>query len=315
MVLVTISPEEDETFAPRALTLLEQIPQNALFNTAHRLRHPASIYRLSLEKIAAAFCLVAEEYLSKTKQNREYNSASLEINQLLKYQADYLHALQEHMDELWMILRTLVDPASAKKAGGEFNQAYVIENKLPGAKSFLDSITSYRNVLRIVNKLKHQQCYLRGVAVWSSLGVHLGYCLEEPDATGFLGPSPDIHPDSGAFSFARDLPWHLAHVYLCSEKLIKTVNAALENRGITLKAKPISSPGWERVVSLACEIPPAIFPKENGKALARFQLDSGSRRLTIKLPHHLKIHFPEPMRARYATVLDDHNLTHKVPQP
>jgi len=94
MALITIDLERDGTFAPRALSLLEPIPQNALFNAAHQLRHPASIYRLSLEKIAAAFCLVAEEYLAKTEQNREYSSASLEINQLLKYQADFLRILR-----------------------------------------------------------------------------------------------------------------------------------------------------------------------------------------------------------------------------
>ena len=231
MTLITRSLVQNGTFAPSVVNILEQIPESALFFTAQRLRHPSSIYRLSLDKIEESFCRVVEGYLIKTEENREYSSASIHLNQLLKDLSDLLHVLQEHLDELWMILKTLIDPKSAIKTG-EYNEKYVVENRLQGAKSFQDAIADYKRYLRIENKLKHQQCFLRGVAVWSRAGVHLGYCLEEPDDHGVLGPSNDIHPDQGAFSFARDLTWHLAHVYWCSEKLVKAVSRVLDSRGI-----------------------------------------------------------------------------------
>jgi hypothetical protein len=51
----------------------------------HRLRHPAALYRLSLEKIADAFCPVAEEYILENDNLRHDPKASLDMAQLLKY--------------------------------------------------------------------------------------------------------------------------------------------------------------------------------------------------------------------------------------
>jgi hypothetical protein len=297
------------------MNFLEQIPDAALFSKSHKLRHPSSIYRLSLDKVADAFCRVAEEYLSKTQENREHSSALLKMDQLLRDQVSLLRAFQEHFDELWMILKTFVDPASAKKST-EFNDRYVIESKLPGAKSFQRAIADCKSNLRIANKLKHQQCYLRGVAVWSYSGVHLGYCLEEPDDQGQLGPSPDIHPDHGAFSFARDLTWRLAELYLCSDDLVETIKGVLKSRNVSLKTQINQGNGkWDKAISLACRIPPAIFPKELKKPSAGFSLDCDSQLLSIKIPVHLTVNFPQPMKARYATVLDGHTTTHRVPRP
>ncbi len=201
------------TFSPAAVNVLGQIPSQALFHTRQQLRHPESIYRLSLEKVGDAFCKVAEAYLAKTETYSEATPPnSWEITELLKHQEDFLRVLQEHLDELWLILKTLVDPTSATE-GALFANQYVLANKLSGAKTFEEAIAGYKKSLRIANKLKHQQCCLRGVAVWLPGSAHLGYFLEEPDAKGHLGPSPDIHPDQGAISFARALTWHLFNIY------------------------------------------------------------------------------------------------------
>lgn len=315
MAVITRSLARDGTFAPSAVNFLDQIPEYALFNTSQRLRHPDSIYKLSLGKISGAFCQVAEEYLSKTEEYRSSSSTSFQVDPLLKEQANFLRVLQEHLDELWMVLKTLVDPAYAIKHG-EYNDRYVIESKLPGAKSFQQAIDDYKRTLRIANKLKHQQCYLRGVAVWHPSSVHLGYCLEELDSQGVFGPSPDIHPDQGAFSFARDLKWHLANIYLCSEKLVKAMTKALDSRGISVTAgKAASDKEWERVIALASKIPPAYFPKETRKPLAGFHIDSDSQTLTVKIPEHMRLHLPHPIRAVYSFTPDRRSTTTKLPLP
>jgi hypothetical protein len=315
MALITRSLALHGTFAPSAVNFLQQIPENALFNKAHRLRHPDSIYKLSLGKIADAFCQVAEEYLSKSEEYRSSSSTSFQIDQLLKEQVNLLRALQEHFDELWLVLKALIDPAAAIKHG-EYNDKYVIENKLPGAKSFQEAIGDYKKTLQIANKLKHQQCYLRGVAVWHHSSVHLGYCLEELDANGIFGPSPDIHPDQGAFSFARDLKWHLANVYLCSEKLVKAVTRALNTRGISINAqKTENDKKWEKIIALALKIPPAYFPKETRKPLAGFRFDDDLQTLTIKLPEHMRLQLPHPIKAVYSFIPDRYGTATKVPIP
>lgn len=315
MSLIQRSLLKDGTFVPCAVQILGQIPTEMLFHGKYKLRHPASIYDHSLQKIVDAYSKVAMEYLSITEQHRKYNSLSMHTENLLEYQSQFLHALQEHLDDLWLVLKTLVDPRSVS-CTSKFSDSYVLESKIPGAKSFRDAVADYKSSLHIVNKLKHQQCFLRGVAVWSSMGVHLGYCLEEPDKNGILGPSEDIHPDQGAFSFARDLTWRLAQVYQCSEKLSKAIKKSIDSKGFSVKeirGKPNTA--WTDVVSLACKIPTAIFPKEQKRGWARFSLDSCSQKLTIKIPVHVEIDFPEPMKARYACVVDEYSNRARVPQP
>jgi hypothetical protein len=42
-----------------------------------------------------------------------------------------------------------------------------------------------------------------------------------------LGPSPEIHPNRGAFSFGRDLKWRFFLVYSLSKNLVTAVQRAL----------------------------------------------------------------------------------------
>lgn len=162
------------TFCPSAINVLDKIPEHAVFHVQQRLRHPDSIYWLSLEKVASAFCRVTKSYLAKIEECKSVCTEQWEMNELLSDQERFLHAIQEHLDELWLVLKTLIDPSVVTKPP-LFADKYVIENRLPGAKSYQQSIASYKNELRITNKLKHQQAYLRGVVVSTSDGPHLGY--------------------------------------------------------------------------------------------------------------------------------------------
>jgi hypothetical protein len=292
------------------------MPTQHLFFVQHRLRHPDSIYAFSLQKVSEAFSKVAQGYFLKMDEYRSNAPGTLELQNLLKDQEDLLRALQEHIDDCYLILKTLVDPASAKQ-NPKFADKYVIENKLPGAKSFRDAIADYKMTLRIANKLKHQQGRLRGVAIWLERGAHLGYFLEEPDDQGHISPSLDIHPDQGCISFARDLPWHLFNVYLCSEKLVEAIGKALKGLyGMSLHPRPGKQEGkWGEVVSLACNIPPALFPKEIRKNTASFRIDADGQVLTIRFPERLRLTFPCTIKTTCSTVVDGNSPTFKVPFP
>jgi len=320
MTLIIRSLERDGTFAPCAINLLEEIPDSQLFLAGHQSRHPDSIYRRSLDKISNSFCEVAGEYFIRTEELTTASSSDQRRKALLTAQVSFLHVLQEHQDELWMILRTLIDPATAKTTSA-FNKQYVLENKLPGSASFEQSVDGYRKDLRIVNKLKHQQCQLCDVTVRLPSGVHLGYCLEEPDRTGALGPSPDIHPDQGAFSFARDLTGHMANVYLSSERLAKAVMKVLDSRGIRIKPQAHGPESihqlnrWDEVVKLLCKIPEAYFPKEMRKTLAKFSLDESGQTLSLKIPARLSHRMPTQVRVEYGFTVDRHTPLTRVPLP
>ncbi len=311
------SLKRDGNLCPAAVNLLDAIPQSVLFFVQQQLRHPDSIYSMSLQKLGSAFLKVYDAYIAKAAEYRTATtSTSLEMSELLKHQEDFLRALQEHLDDCYLILKTLADPSSAKKQP-IFADKYVIENKLPGAKVFHSNIAEYKRTLRIANKLKHQQGRLRGVALWLPNGPHLGYFLEEPDARGYIGPSPEIHPDQGAISFARDLSWHLFNVYSCSEKLAKAVITAVRRLdGTNLKpAVCATRPDWEKVVASACKIPASIFPKELSKHVASFQLDPTAQCLTIRFPETVKLVFPSPVTVTCSTVVDGHSRAFKVPFP
>ncbi|RXS93754.1 hypothetical protein ESZ00_17040 [Silvibacterium dinghuense] len=313
MTLIVRDRSTDGTLAPPAVNYLDNIPEDVLFYREHCQLHPSAIYNRSLEKIARAFCSVTKEYFLETDNLRRDKDAALDVSQLLDYQVHFLRTMQEYLDELWLILKTLIDPKLASKSS-EFTEQYVLDNKLPGAKSFQEAIRDYKSTLRIANKLKHQQCFLRVVAAWFGRDVHLGYCLEEPDTNGILGPSPEVHPDQGAFSFARDLTWHMANVYRGSDKLINAVQKVLSAKGISLpKTKVADHLQWDAAITELGKIPMAYFPKEMRKPIAKFNLDDSSQILKIKLPYQMAVQVPYPNRVGYLFTPHKHSLSCRLP--
>jgi hypothetical protein len=310
---ITRSLSTDGTFEPAAVNFLGQIPESALFYVSQQLRHPESIYALSLTKVSETFSKVTEGYLTKTQNICADRTKTLEMSELLKDQESFLRALQEHLDDCWLILKTLVDPATATKTT-LFADKYVVDNKLPGSRTFRDAIADYKATLRIANKLKHQQGRLRGVSIQSNSGPVLGYFLEGPDAQGIIGPSPEIHPDQGAFSFARDLTWHLFNVYACSEKLVSAIRSVLNAKGLSLQRKVVSNnKNLERTTLLAAAVPPTCFPKEVPRHIAIFRIRGEI--LTIEFPKAMRPIFPSPTQVTCSTIVDGHSPSFKVPFP
>jgi hypothetical protein len=282
---ITRSLAVDGTFRPEAVNFLGNIPDKALFHVQHGLRHPESLYQFSLDNVAAAFTKVAEAYLSKTSEYRDRRSGAFDLSDLLHYQESFLHAAREHVDDCYLILKTLVDPAATRKSS-RFAEEFVIDNRLAGAKAFQQSMESYKKTFLILNKLKHQQGRLRGISIWTEAGAHIGYFLEEPDSEGRLGPSPELHPDQGAISFARDLPWHMFNIYRCSNRLVEAIRKALVAiYGVTIRPKIAADDDlWRNVVRLAEALPPRIFSKEVPKKVATFRRSDHDTVLVIRFP-------------------------------
>ena len=308
----------DGSLCPTALGLLYQLEPSVLFHVEQKLRHPASIYRLSMEKVGDAFCRVAESF--QIREIDEFTKSGTApqgwgIDELLREQINLLRVMQEHVDELWLILKTLIDPSTACK-NQIFADKYVIENKLPGAKAFQMAISGYRQSLRIANKLKHQQGHLRGVAIKTIKGCAIGYFLEEPDERGTLGPSAEIHPDQGAISFARDLLWHFFNVYLCSEKLSNTINKVVNSRGIVMRNNPY--PGektWDRAVSLASKIPIELFPREVPRHCVDLVYEEEKGTLALDFPKRIHRIFPASILTTCSIKLDGISNIYKMPLP
>jgi hypothetical protein len=234
----------------------------------------------------------------------------------LSYQEAFLHAAREHLDDCYLILRTLVDPAAVGTTA-RFAEDYLIESRLPGAKPFQQSMESYKQSFQILNKLKHQQGRLRGLSLWTDAGAHLGYFLEDPHREGRLGPSPEIHPDRGAISFARDLPWQLFNVYRCSNRLVEAIRKAVATlHGVSIHpGRATDDALWRKAIGLVAAITPRVFPEEVPRNIATFRRSENETMLTIKFPERVQPRFPASMRAVCSWVIDGHCPTFKVPFP
>jgi hypothetical protein len=318
---ITRSFDLDGTLGPLALNYLAGIPQQYVFFRQQQLRHPASIYSLSLDELSRAFVSVVECYVKDTERLRVQPKDGFELKSLLSAQEHLLHRLQEHLDSCFLILKTLIDPATTKSQSA-YAEQYVTESKLPGAKAFIQATADYKVSLRILNKLKHNLGRLRGFGIYVIGGVRLGYFLEEPDGVGALGPSPELHPDRGAFSFARDLKWRFFLVYSLSENLVNAVNRSLMglHQFRIERTAPLPPPNdeWHRLVTSVSKIERAIFPKEQDRSVATVLLSPNERELSIKFPEHIRIADPAlrgHIRAVASTVVDGFSREFKVPFP
>jgi hypothetical protein len=306
----------DGSLAPRAVTLLEHLPSEKLFNVEHGIRHPASIYSLSLEKVGKAFKQSIETYRRLTFEHLVQTADMLKLDDLLEKQEHLLRTQQEHLDECFLILKTLVSPSNAKKSP-KFSDQYIVQNKLPGAKSFLEAIGPYRASLKVANELKHQQGILRGIAVRPFGRMHLGYFLEAPIGNGVVGASKEIHPDGGAFSFAMDLSHRFYNVYFCSEKLCNAIRAAFSGLYgldvVEYKSQPY--PLWKELSEQFARLDENIFPKESGKFIPKTTISAAGSSMKIDPDHRARLQFQASIPVTVSTVPDRHSLSFRVPFP
>ena len=131
----------DGTFCPEAVNILGQLPASALFHRQHQLRHAQSLYALSLDRVAEQFLRVSNACLAKTNEYQT-DVQMIDVQELLQQQDSFLRSLQEHLDDCYLILTTLINPVAQRK-DSRFAKEFVIASKLPGAKSFQQVTADY----------------------------------------------------------------------------------------------------------------------------------------------------------------------------
>src|ERR1700741_3206356 len=99
---ITRSLSNDGTLCPIALNYLGGIPEKYVFFREQQQRHPASIYNLSLDKLAKAFAAVIQEYVRDTTRFSVEPNGGFDINVLLQAQEHLLHCLLEHFDHCYL---------------------------------------------------------------------------------------------------------------------------------------------------------------------------------------------------------------------
>jgi hypothetical protein len=320
------SQEKDGTIAPSAVNYLGEIPAAYVFLNQHARRHPLAIYNVSLHQLADHVSQLLNQYFETHRHIEEKGDAPGEgehYARLLGAQGRLIHSLREHVDDCYLILACLVDPAGVppKAAKKRFTEQWLEAAGFPTLGSFGQSIVEYRHgyLSPLVNGLKHKQCRLRGVFFHKRLDVRLGYYLEEPDADGVPGPSLAVHKDgNSAFSFARDILFNLYHVYYISEMLIEAVKGALRQyHSFSLKPRTAEpeNEGWVNLLRQAAKIRPSVFPDEVDKPFPYFTFIEGEKAEAVLMypVTMIPLSFPPGMRISGIFIGDGVTQTFKLP--
>ncbi|HLO85825.1 MAG TPA: hypothetical protein VK203_12575 [Nostocaceae cyanobacterium] len=222
----------DGNIYPVVYNYLNLLPEDILHHNKHNLRHPLAIYNLSLNRVISAFIPILDE-IDKINTTLLDVSGKLncDLSQLPKLQEELLESLLAHIDDCYLILKTIHEPIESNSSS-QFVEHWLKEAQHPGYKKFQTGIQIYRNSLApLVNRIKHQHGRVRSfmiyprdltfVAYHKSSGFQFrpykpripGYYIEGIQKDGKIGADPELHPKNTAISLNRDLKYHFVHIY------------------------------------------------------------------------------------------------------
>ena len=270
---------QDGNFAPVAVNYLGNIPDTMSFHEKHGLRHPFSIYHVSLRAVTEGFTQVLEEYSNELKNYSAETDVKF-FKKLLSAQRNLLYSLREHIDDCYSVFKTLVDPTHVTKKI-VFTDKYLQAAEFKELDKFNKSIESYKQdyLSPLVNSLKHSHALLQGFYCHNPSHIRLGYYLEEMGKDTAVGPSTRVHKDgNSAFSFSRDLTLNLFNMYYISEQLVDSAQRFLKEtyNFELLPAKQNEYADLKEVIEKAATVQQRFFQDELLKPCATISVESDS---------------------------------------
>ena len=247
------SSEQRGGLSPEAVEILSCEFTAPLYYLDYQLRHPFGIYNVSLNQVISSFEGLIES-LSSAKQH-DLNSKKLDRKwdeELLQNLEKLLYSLMEHMDDCENIIQCFF-PHGTKI----FRESSV--------KTYHSVVDSYRtHIGKVVNHLKHRQGRLRSFGMLVDNIPHLGYFVEGISEDGSLGPAPHIHSNgTTAFSYARDIRFHLYNLYYVSVKLSEAIEAiSSPDKNKTVFQLENKNTGLGKIIKSIAELPTIIFIDE-----------------------------------------------------
>ena len=255
-----------ELAVPKAARVLQQLSGVPTFEDAYATRHPFGAYNVSLTSIARRLLAVVEALDQVQRQAQLLVVAkSLQDEPLLEAMDHLLDALMEHMGVCNGILRAFFAPADDKK----FKKSL---------SAFKASVEPYRkHIGTIDNYIKHNQGKLRSIHFRWPTGISCGYFVEGPLASGVLGPVAVVHPgENTAFSFSRDLAYHLCSVFAVGAQLAHALHC-IDRRLVVqppLTTVEVRDSDWSKAIRLTAALPAIYFPDEVSKPIPRIQVSA-----------------------------------------
>lgn len=278
-----------ESAVPKAARVLQDLHGVPTFEDSYAARHPFAAYNISLTAIARRLVAVVESLTELQKQSQfAVEGKSVPDERLLEATDHLLDSLMEHMDVCNGILRSFYAPADEKK----------FKNALAAFKA---SVEPYRkHIGTIDNYIKHSQGKLRSICFQWTAGNCFGYFVEGPVASGVLGPVGIVHPgENSAFSFNRDIPYHVCNVFAVGARLANAIHA-VDRRLVVLppvKSVEVRDSDWSKAIRAVAALPAVFFPDELLKGMPKVHLAENkvlieypaARTRTVGPPHQSQI--------------------------
>lgn len=307
-MIITRTVKKNGNIAPKSYDILNNLPKKSLDYNKFPERHPLGIYNYSLARILKSFLYVINQI--EVIENEQISESSFEasesiksIDVLLIFYSELLHALHAHIDDCFRILK-IVSPypknemcklSSSKRQEVErYVFKWLKEFNHPSYKKFEEKISDYRtHVGRIVNKIKHNHARLRLISMNMEGFDVLGYYIEGIDLNKdnkiMSCPDPEIHPNSTAFSFTRDLRFHFYNIYEISHYLQEALVLALKKeynfQSTDLEHYTNYNPNFDIVANKIQNLDMAFYFDEYEKPLPQILINKNNNntRLTLKL--------------------------------
>ncbi len=283
---LTRSLKVNGNLAPVALDYLGSIPDSLLYHRQHCLRHPWSLYKISLNQVFTAFEDVLERYptirqfVGTPDENRQFEL-------LMNSYKSLLYTLREHIDDCYLVFKSLVPPQIAEPT--RFQAEFLRKAGFQQLQTFENSIEWYlrRHLGPLVNNLKHHQGRLRWLYFHRPDDFRPGYFLEQIGDDGAVGPSQTIHRGNTAFSFCKDIKLHLYAVYYISLRLVDAVTKAIARcSGTTLTpSNRIKADEFKQTLVSVARIELNVFPNEIQEPCALVSLTGNDRDTSLRLSY------------------------------
>lgn len=292
--------QENGNIAPECYDILFNLPEVSLTFYKFPERHPLGIYNYSLSRIFNSFSFVLNQIALIENEQLNSKLSNESINKLLIFQSELLHALHAHIDDCFRILKVIAPYPKTKIENMSCREKKKVERSVynwlkafnhPTYRVFEEKIADYRSYLgKIVNSIKHNHARLRFIYMNIEGFDVFGYYVEGIKLNNknkiVAGPDPKIHPNSTAFSFARDLRFHFYKIYEISHylkhALISLLLEEYDFEAVNLKTKNDYNPILDTVAEGIQNLDWAFYCDEYKKSVPQISFNNNTI-LTLKL--------------------------------
>lgn len=265
---------------PRAYYALKNSTHLPTVHETLDLRHPSSIYSLSLstirdriDKLLALLVPISSSPDIAREHRAETDAALCDATDA------FLDALMEHFDDCCNVMKCYLDSGSDKLKKEVFA---IVQG---------GNWDAYRgHTAKIVNFIKHKQRRVRSIVFTGQGWSTPGFFIEGPAGPKTLGPDPQIHPTGGtAFSYRRNIMFHICGVYAISRSLavgLAKVDKSFVQVTPEHKIATNDEITWTATISRLSSLSPFVFPDELRHANPIVRC-AGSR-VTVQCPSNEK---------------------------